>query len=86
MSCAEWHRGGLVHIMYGCLCGRGARYKEREDSKKRRTISSNVHVKDIPHLDVDGSQESLILFLELFLVKNLNCEDTLVGNITTIYA
>jgi len=47
---------------------------------KCHTISSNVHIKYIAHLDVDGSKESLILSLELFLVKNLNCEDTLVGD------
>lgn len=76
--------------MNDCHCARGAkgikREREAKTKKKRLTISSNVHVKDIAHLDVDSSQESLILFLELFLVKDLNCKDTLVGNIATIYA
>ena len=52
----------------------------RIDYQNAITISSNAHIKYIAHLDVDGSKESLILSLELFLVKNLNCEDTLVGD------
>lgn len=44
------------------------------------TISSMVHIEHIAHLNVDGSEESLILFLELFLIENLNCEHALVGD------
>lgn len=46
------------------------------------TIATNIDVEYIAHLNIDRSQESLILFLELFLVKDLNCNDTLVRHLT----
>lgn len=52
----------------------------RTTNTAQRTIASCVHIKHIAHLDVDGPEEALILFLELFLVKDLNCENTLVGD------
>ena len=43
------------------------------------TISANVQIKYAADAHVDHSEEALILFLELLLVKDLNCENTLVG-------
>jgi len=36
------------------------------------TISTNVKIKDAADADVDYAQETLILFLELLLVEDLN--------------
>jgi hypothetical protein len=48
--------------------------------KGMHTIAANVHIKHIAHLDVDCSEEPLVLFFELFLVKDLNGKNTLVGD------
>lgn len=48
------------------------------------TISTNVQVKHAADAHVDHSKETLVLFLELLLVKDLNCEYTLVGRAPVI--
>jgi hypothetical protein len=37
------------------------------------TIFTGREINHIPYADIDDSQESLILLLELLLVENLNC-------------
>jgi len=48
------------------------------------TISTNVQIKHAADAHVDHSEETLVLFLELLLVKDLNCENTLVGRAPVI--
>jgi hypothetical protein len=42
------------------------------------TISANVKVKHAADAHVDHSKETLVLFLELLLVKDLNCQYALI--------
>lgn len=43
------------------------------------TISTNVQIKHAADAHVDHSKETLVLFLELLLVKDLNCEYTFIS-------
>ena len=49
------------------------------------TISTYVQIKHAADAHVDYSEETLVLFLELLLVKDLNCEYTLVGRAPVIF-
>jgi hypothetical protein len=40
------------------------------------TIATGIEVDHVTHADVDNSQEALVLLLELLLVKDLNCQNT----------
>jgi hypothetical protein len=47
-----------------------------------RTIPTSVQVDDIADSDIDYTEESLILLLELLLVKYLQCQHTVFRNST----
>lgn len=43
---------------------------------KPLTIATNIQVDDAPHANVDNSQESLVLLLELLLIEDLHSQYT----------
>jgi len=43
------------------------------------TVATNIKVNDAAYAHIDHAQETLVLFLELFLVKDLNRQYTLIG-------
>jgi hypothetical protein len=54
-----------------------AREKSDWEGYVSRTITTGVQVDDTANTDVDNTEETLILLLELLLVKDLNGEDAL---------
>ena len=42
---------------------------------KHHTISTDIKIYDIADPNVDDTEEALVLFLELFLIENLNGEN-----------
>jgi hypothetical protein len=45
-----------------------------------RTVAARVQVDDAPDAHVDDAQEALVLFLELLLVEDLDCEHAVFGD------
>jgi len=44
------------------------------------TIASNIHIKDVAHLNVDRAKEALVSLLEFLLIKDLDRQHTLIGD------
>lgn len=49
------------------------------------TVTANAHVKYIADLNIDNAKKALALLFELFLVKYLNCNNTLILGLANVY-
>lgn len=45
------------------------------------TVTADIHIKDVSHLNIDCAEKSLVPFLELFLVKDLYRQNALIGDV-----
>lgn len=48
------------------------------------TITTDVQINDTAESDIDDTEESLVLFLELLLVEYLNCKDAFLGRFPVV--
>lgn len=71
-----------ISVNHGqCL---SCQYWSRESRMTELTLLIGREVDDISNSYIDDSQESLILLLELLLVKDLNCQDAVLRNTPSI--
>ena len=47
------------------------------EGRGSRTITASIQVDDAANTNIDNTEETLVLLLELLLVKDLDCENAL---------